>query len=54
LNHFVDGAIAAQNQDQVGSLAHGFAREDVSMSGSGRGQGARRDTAVGERGNGTL
>jgi hypothetical protein len=54
LDYFVYGAVATQDQDQIGSLEHSLPCEDVGVSGRGRGQGARNDIAVGQRGNGTL
>ena len=54
LDHFVHRAVAAQDQHQIGSLAHGFLGERARFAGRGSGQGTRRETAAGKRRNGTL
>ena len=33
LDHFVDGAVAAQNQDQIGPLPYGFLASDPAAPG---------------------
>jgi len=54
LDHFVHSAIAAENQNQIGSLAYGFLNKRACFSGRGGRKEARSEIHAGERGNGTL
>ena len=54
LDHFIHRAIAAQNQDQIGSLTYGCLNKRPCFSGRGSGKEARSQIHAGKRGNGTL
>ena len=49
LDDFVDGPIAAEDQDQVGALSRGFPGERFGMARFGGGQMVRGKTAAGKR-----
>jgi len=54
LDHFIHGAIAAENQNQIGSLTYGFLNKRPRFSGCGSGKQARRQIHARKSRNGTL
>jgi hypothetical protein len=54
LDHFIHRAIAAENQDQIGSLMDGFLNQRARLSGRGSGKEARSEIYAGKSRNGTL
>ncbi len=54
VDHFVDGSVAAQHQDQVRAVGHGVAREFGGMAGRLGGRECRHNACFFQRINGTL
>jgi len=54
LDDFIHRAIAAENQNQIGSLTYGLLNKGARFSRRGSGKEARSKIHAGKRGNGTL
>jgi hypothetical protein len=54
VDRFVDGPIAAQDENQIGTFRDGLARDARGIAGSGGGREARGDIRLCKRSGGTL